>query len=192
MRLILCLIIILLMVFTISSYAQTDNSDYDEIEELDEIVDISESGTTKLSWPEIIARLHSAVVHFPIAWIILLLLTEFIAFVFNQNQAHKIGFYLHLLTVLSFIPAILTGLLNAALFPVEIESETLINTHRNLNIIGATICLLALLMRVFISRTLAGKSRQLYLGLVIIASIVIMLAGHLGGKMVFGLNYLPF
>jgi hypothetical protein len=65
-------------------------------------------------------------------------------------------------------------------------------THRNLNIVSAILCLGALLLGYPKRESLRGPRRWFYIGLLVAAAIIVLIAGHLGGKMVFGENYLPF
>jgi uncharacterized membrane protein len=164
----------------------------DDIEEIEEITDFIEVTQEKPGYFEIFGHLHPAMVHFPLAWMVLLFLVELIAFIENKASWHKAGFYILVITVISFIPAIISGLINASNHPPDTDKLNILLLHRNLNFIVVSLTLIALTLRFLRRKTSLGKLRVVYLALISIATILLLLSGHLGGKMVFGENYLPF
>jgi uncharacterized membrane protein len=140
----------------------------------------------------LIGRMHPALVHFPIAWVSLLLLVELTAMVTGREELAKAGTLVLLLACLSFVPAAVTGFLRAGSIGESPEFLSLMVPHRNLNIAAGIVCLAALGLRVASRNSPGGGTRWLYLLLVATSAGLLFFAGHLGGKMVFGPQYLPF
>ena len=145
----------------------------------------------QVSLVEFFGRLHPALVHFPIAWLILLLLVEMSTYVFPLIKENKIGFATLILSVMSFIPAIASGLANASHLPPE--DESLIQTmsqHRNFMFITFFVIIIALIFRMVKKNSLSGFSKWIYLILIITAATIMTFSADIGGQMVYGENYL--
>lgn len=141
---------------------------------------------------EFFGRMHPAVVHFPIAWLVLLLGVEGTALATGGAAWSKAGRFLILVTFISFLPAIATGFVHAFYQGSDPGFLQLMEPHRNLNLSSAALCLGALLLRYRQRETLRGLRSWIYMSLIIVSVLLVLIAGHLGGKMVFGENYLPF
>lgn len=141
---------------------------------------------------DLLGRMHPALVHFPIGWLVLLVLAEAAARFAGREEWGKVGLPLLVLVCLSFIPAALTGLLRAASMGNDPEFRALMVPHRNMNIAAGVLCLAALLLRLRRRNQSPVKPGWSYLLLVVAAAALVLVSGHLGGKMVFGSNYLPF
>ena len=159
----------------------------EEVQEVAPVESPSDSTTSRL-----LGRLHPALVHFPIAWVFLLLIVEITALSIGREEWSRAGFFILILASLSFIPAVATGFLRADLMKNDLEFRALMVPHRNLNIAAGIICLAALALRASLRKRFAGKVRGLYLLLLACCAVLLFIAGHLGGKMVFGADYLPF
>jgi uncharacterized membrane protein len=123
----------------------------------------------------------------------MLLIIDTVTFVLKKTSWERWGFYTLTGTILSFVPAMTTGFLNARnQLSSSADRLALITTHRNLIIAMGTICVAAFVLRVSRRAGLTDVSRRVYLCLIYIAAGLIGLAGHLGGKLVFGVDYLPF
>lgn len=159
----------------------------EEIEEIEVVVPEKAIGF----W-EILGRLHPAVVHIPIGWLMMVVIIDMVAFVLGKDEWARLGLYALIGTVLSFFPAIITGLLIASSIPSDSPSLSLMETHRNLNLLVTALCVAALALRIRKRNALEGGPKWSYLGLILLSAALLTLSGHLGGKMVFGENYLPF
>jgi uncharacterized membrane protein len=162
-----------------------------EVEEIQDVTPVEPAAHASAG--SLIGRLHPAVVHFPIAWVLLLVLVETAATITARDDLSRAGFALLVLACLSFVPAGVTGFLRAAAMGSDPELKSLMLPHRNLNIAAAVACFAALALRTglrdrFVSRHL----RVSYLLLLAGSAALLSLAGHLGGKMVFGSDFLPF
>ncbi|HEY3358265.1 MAG TPA: DUF2231 domain-containing protein [Polyangia bacterium] len=137
---------------------------------------------------DLLGRLHPALVHFPIAWLCLLLLVEVVGV--RREAWHRAGMWVLVATLLSCLVAIPTGLLRADHLQEGAPAQRFVLLHRNLNL-GMALALLAALA----VRVMGGPrawARWGYLMLVLAATALILVAANVGGKMVYGANYLPF
>lgn len=153
-----------------------------------ESIDTSEVSVTVVE-PEadslltVIGKFHPLVLHFPIAWLALWLLMEMVGLFHPASVYYSARPPLAALTLLSFLPAIITGLLRAQ--SVE-EIDPVITSHRNLEIIGAGLVFCA----AGISRM--SKLKPLMVLVLVAAMLVVAFGAHLGGQLVYGDDYLPF
>ena len=129
---------------------------------------------------------------FPIGWIVLLLLVEIIATATGREEWTRAGSLLLMGVLVSMLPAMVTGFLRASSLGGDPDVLELVTTHRNLNLASGLICLLALAIQRAWRNGLNAKRRGIYLFLLCVATLTMLLAGHFGGKMVFGKDYLPF
>jgi len=167
---------------------QASDNDFEIVEEL-EFLEEDETESTSLNLTALLGRLHPAVVHFPIGWLVLLLIMDSTAFVLRKTTLVRWGPFLLGGTVLSMLPAIATGLLRYSAYS---EPDSLALDHRNLIFIMAALCLSALIVRLVKGNDLRGIVRWIYLLLILSATGLILMASHHGGKLVFGEAYLPF
>jgi uncharacterized membrane protein len=161
-----------------------------EIQEVQEVKPAETLHT--LSFSGLIGRMHPAIVHFPIGWIVLLLLVETIAMATRREEWDRAGFVLLLGALASMLPAAATGFLLASSLGGDPDVVNLVSTHRNLNIASGLTCMLALVFRSAWRSNFNSTRRWIYLSFIAIATFLMLLAGHFGGKMVFGKDYLPF
>jgi uncharacterized membrane protein len=159
-----------------------------------EIVDVQDVTPTETAEPSLVAtlsRFHAALVHFPIAWLFLLVLVDLGTFV-GGRPWQQWGFLLGIGTVLTAIVAVVTGLVRSQSMPVDAAMRALIETHERLAITTTSLTAAAVLLRVISKNQLPGARRWLYLALLMTAALLIGLTGHMGGKIVFGADFLPF
>ena len=175
----------------------TKAADVEEIEVLDAETPTQEDATsegddTPTTLFGVMGRLHPALVHLPIAWTLLLCLVELIALARPQEGWRSAGLYLSILTWLSFLPAALTGLLRLEQLPQDPEALAPALLHRNIMYIAAGLASTVALLRVLAKNRLTGPRRLVYLALVCLTFALVGLGAHLGGKLVYGDDYLPF
>lgn len=138
---------------------------------------------------ETVAYLHPAVVHMPIAWVILLLLLEAYGFVTNDAKSAPFARALAWLAFLSFIPGLMTGFAKGTLEESHLDAEDLAEmlTHRNMMLVSAALMLvLAVLRSRKRNSVFDGGSRLVYLGLLLALFGILSLGAHIGGEMVYG------
>jgi uncharacterized membrane protein len=141
---------------------------------------------------ELAGRFHPMLIHLPIAWLILLALAELFNPVGRQTSWRQPILYLHALVLVSFLPAGVTGFILAAHSGTDPEFLKLVIPHRNLNLAGAALCLISLVLRIRAGRDVHGMTRITLLGLTLCSVSAVLIASHYGGKMVYGEGFLPF
>jgi len=181
-----------------SSYRLVDEKTEEidaDVETLDQ-AKIEDTGNKELAPRDpvvIFGRLHPALVHFPIAWIVLLLLLECM----HLKRETKIN-YLFLnvlpwLVVASFIPALISGFLRFDELPQEQDFVGPASIHRNLMLATFLSLVLSLVCRFFTQKKRNKLFWQYcYLGLLVLAVVLGTLGGHEGGELVYGDDHLPF
>lgn len=169
--------------------------DIEEIEEL-EVIETVESvqplepgEKSRDTWStlKILGRLHPAAVHFPIGGIALALVFAFLALRRDDaGHAARLSVWFSLLAAGS---AILTGFLRSDEMRAAGAGAEPINLHRNVMLLFVVAALLGAFA------LLKPRDRRfLYAGfaLILVAFILVSIGGHLGGRLVYGNDYLPF
>jgi uncharacterized membrane protein len=141
---------------------------------------------------DLIGRLHPALVHFPIAWLVGLALIDFVGLILKREAWQRPGIFVLGGTVLSLLPTAATGLLRAAHMPADAAVHALLVTHRTLNFAVTGLVLAAFALRLLRRNRLQGPSRVAYLALVFAATALVLVAADFGGRMVYGPDYLPW
>lgn len=141
-----------------------------------------------------LGHLHAAVVHLPIAWVLLWAMVEMLSLVRPQSAFNGVALRLGLLTTLSYGPAVASGLCRLDELASNTKgyesAEALL--HRNLIFASAILCLLCLLLRLINWRWPNMFCRLLGLMGVVAAAAITGYSAHLGGRMVYGADFLPF
>ncbi|MDD5011642.1 MAG: hypothetical protein PHQ00_05925 [Phycisphaerae bacterium] len=165
----------------------------EEVEELEDITEVAPVKTpAEPTFIETIGRFHPAIVHFPIAWITLLVLLDFMGFAKGSLECRKWGIYILGLTVISAIPAVFTGFLRGGVVEQVPEIHGLVEAHEAVMLSFTVVTAIAFAVRLSRKNELTGAYKLIYLALLGIAGLLVMIGGHLGGKLVFGPDYLPF
>lgn len=177
--------------------APAAGDDIEEIEEIETVEDVvvapaAGGAARELGVLEIVGRMHPALVHLPIAWLILLLLVDLAGVALGREPFRAVGIWLAGLLVLSFIPAAAAGLIRATFPPYTAQTEGLVFLHRNLMLTVAGLTVAAFVLRLVRRNRLAGALQWAYLALLVAAVGLVTVAGHIGAKLVFGEDYLPF
>ena len=141
---------------------------------------------------DLIGRLHPALVHFPIAWLVGLVLVDFVGLILRREAWHHLGIFVLAGMVLSLLPTAATGLLRAAHMPSDPAVHALLVTHRTLNFVMAALVLAAFALRLWRRNRLQGSWCIVYLALVFGATGLVLLAADFGGRMVYGPDFLPW
>jgi uncharacterized membrane protein len=141
---------------------------------------------------DLVGRLHPALVHFPIAWLVGLALVDFVGLVRKREAWQRAGIFVLAGTVLSLLPTAATGLLRAAHMEFDANLRALLVVHRTLNLVVAGLLLAAFALRLARRNRLDGWWRLGYLALVFAATCAVLVAADFGGRMVYGPDYLPW
>jgi uncharacterized membrane protein len=168
----------------------------DDIEEVDDVVEVKAAPAVATAGPagvsDLLGRLHPAVVHFPIAWLLLLLLLDLGAFVLRRDACERCGVVVLAVAVASCLPALASGLLREDHVGSAPGMADLVGVHEGLMFAVTGVAALALALRLARRNRLAGGWKAAYLALVAAAAVLVGVGGHWGGKLVYGKDFLPF
>jgi len=127
------------------------------------------------------ADLHTAIVHFPIAWVLLLVLLEGWS-MFRGRPIPEMGLPLAILAALSFLPTAVTGLLHAhEMASAAPALQEVIRFHRNLALSGCVLMGLAAGLRLLLRRRPSTGLRVAYWVVLVAVLALSLSAGHQGG-----------
>ena len=143
-------------------------------------------------WQDVVGRFHNAVVHVPIGWLLMVLLLDALAFALGRKELEAAGLWALGGALLSFVPAIATGLLRQGFVSQAPDVRALVETHETLIFVTAGVASMAFLWRLAFRRDLVGAKKGAYLALIGVAAVLVAVAGHWGGKVAWGADYLPF
>jgi uncharacterized membrane protein len=121
-----------------------------------------------------------------------LALVDFLGVGLRREFWGRAGTIVLVATMVSILPTAATGLLLAAHQNEDAAWHSLMVTHRTLNLTVASLVAVALVLRILRRNRLEGPWRIVYLGLVLLATGMVLVAADFGGRMVYGPNYLPF
>jgi uncharacterized membrane protein len=161
-----------------------------ESEEVEAAVLSARGSSAKMETLDLIGRLHPLAVHLPIGWLVLLLLAELWGIVRKGDFWRRATLVLLVLTAVSIVPGIVTGLIRHSTHGGD-DNAALILIHRNLIFGMAGLIAAALALRLW-KKTLVGPLKLVYLTLILAATALMTAGAHLGGKAVYGPDYLPF
>jgi len=172
----------------------------DDVEDVEDAAVVERAPATAVTaidggnggWRDVVGRFHTAVVHLPIGWLLMVLLLDALAFGLGRNELEAAGLWALGGALLSFVPAIATGLLRQDFVSQAPGVRALVETHETLIFVTAGVASAAFLWRLAHRRDLVGAKRGAYLALIGVAAALVALAGHWGGKVAWGADYLPF
>jgi uncharacterized membrane protein len=165
---------------------------------IDHVFGVAPDSTASLLTPAgfsaLMGHLHAALVHLPIAWVMLWAGLEVASMAFAGAFWGHGALVLGVITLASYGPAVLTGLcrfdeLASASKGYEVGEAML---HRNLIFVGAGLCAVSLFIRLLNARWPNAFFKTLSLLGAVSALIVTGFSAHLGGRMVYGADFLPF
>ncbi len=156
----------------------------EEAESVEAVEEVAVEGGSRVG--ELVGYFHSAAVHMPIAWLVLLALVDVATFALRKGELLRLGFALLAITAASFVPAMLTGLARLENMALEPEALAPAVQHRNIMFICAAIVLAALALRWRKKNQLGGAPAYAYGALLTAATALVIIGGHLGGAMIFG------
>lgn len=141
---------------------------------------------------DLVSRFHHALVHVPIGGLMIVLLLDAATFLLRRRELEPSGLWALGGTLVSFVPAMATGLLREDFISRAPVVHGLVETHETLVFVTAGVAAAAFLLRLWARKDLVKAKRGAYLALVVTAGVLVALAGHWGGKVAWGPDYLPF
>jgi uncharacterized membrane protein len=164
-----------------------------EVVQVVQAVDSAEgSAPPEIGAVQVYGRMHPALVHLPIGFLVLALLLELAALTRRGRELGACAGFALLATLIACLPALLSGFLRTSeMWPAGGPPDTAA-WHRNLMLAMAGLTALALALRVAFRERLSGARRAAFLAVLVAATAVAGVGGHLGGKLVFGESFLPF
>jgi uncharacterized membrane protein len=140
-------------------------------------------------------HMHAAVIHLPIAWVMLWFALEVLGLYAGQTQLAPVGPWLGVASTLSFIPATVSGLLRFdELARAAADAHTMDPAllHRNLMYGCMATCALACGVRLLGPRRWPNRWRPVFITLLGLTFVAVSYSAHLGGQLVYGEDFLPF
>jgi uncharacterized membrane protein len=139
---------------------------------------------------DLLGRLHVAIVHLPIGWVLMSLLLELLAL--RRRELAPAGAWVLAGAVVSFVPGCVTGLLREGFVSPAPAVRALVQTHETLALTAAGLAIVALGLRLAFRKDLSGIRRTAYLAVLAASAATVAAAGHWGGKVAWGATNLPF
>ncbi len=131
----------------------------------------------------VFGKLHVAIVHFPIALLVIASLLELLAWV--KKTPNPTAYLLLRLGAISAVFAIAFGFLNAEFQEFYGELEDAFVNHRNSGILVGIVAVAAL----FLGSSEERRLKKPYRILTILAGLPVIISAHYGGKLVHGVDY---
>jgi uncharacterized membrane protein len=131
-----------------------------------------------------LGRFHPAVVHFPIALLGLAAFLEFVQILRRKAAFHPATFTLAAAATLSAVLATLLGLANAG----GKKPDDALDAHRWAGI-ATTVIAMVMMLLVNKARSADGARVQFARGALFLSMILVSIAGHYGGVLVYGPDY---
>jgi uncharacterized membrane protein len=186
----------------VAAHEGHDKKKEEVVEEIEEVEVIEEpsaapsAGATAAAAPApieeesklgaLLGYFHSAATHMPIAWLLLLTLVDLATFVFGRRELMRLGMWLGVLALASFVPAVITGLERIEHLGMPPEELVAATFHRNVMFGCGGALAIAMVVRWRGKNALTGITGYIYLALVIVAAAMVVRGGHLGGALVYG------
>lgn len=155
----------------------------------EQMPDILEQGLGHAAWI-LIGHMHALWVHFPIAWGVLWWALEWCAALGLMVNGRRLARGLASLTLMSFVPALLTGLSRLQQVGQEPMAEGLGVAHRNAMYLSALCAGILWASRLRKLEARADCNRFAYPIFVTLWLGILCYGAHLGGAMVYGPEFL--
>lgn len=134
------------------------------------------------AWYQTLGRLHPAVVHFPIALLVVAGLLEFWRIIIRKRAASPTAVVCLAIGAIASIIAVILGLLDEHYVAMD---DTAI--HQWLGIATAVLCVLVLIFAIW---NRPERANPVYRIGLIIAAVLVSATGYYGGELTYGQGYL--
>jgi uncharacterized membrane protein len=133
--------------------------------------------------------MHPMVIHFPIALLLVACFCEALHLILRRDFFHRAAELNLGLAILGTVVAVALGwVLAANTHDIPMDQRYLVTWHRWLGISALVISIVAF-VALHMSRLHHRVWIWLYWGLLLVAGLLIGLTGHIGGELVYGVDY---
>lgn len=137
-----------------------------------------------------VAKLHLLILHFPIALILSAALADVLWVWLRRPILREAGHWCIGLGAATAIPTVVAGFLLLNGMGLSGEMAEIGETHESLGVIAMSLTLAAAGVRLAARNRLARPWGFVYAALIAASAVVVALAGHWGGMLAFGEDYL--
>lgn len=148
--------------------------------------------TTFASLSDFVGQLHPAVVHFPVALLVAAALAEVIDAIRGGEQFAITTRFCLRIAALGAIAAAVTGWINAADKTFLEEVVVIVQRHRWLGVAVAVLSVMLLIVEWQVCKRQSKAGRLVFRIILIVTTVLVSITGHLGGKLVYGPDYLSW
>jgi len=137
-----------------------------------------------------IGKLHVVLVHFPIALAFSAILAEVLWLATRRHTFAEAGVYCLVLAAVSAVPVVITGLLVAKSMEFVGSEVSIVSAHKYWGIAALVFAVLSAIVRL-VHRERPAKWWLIgYCASLVVLGVCMALAGHYGGMLVHGKNFL--
>src|SRR5688572_8352959 len=141
---------------------------------------------TGQGWGVFLGRFHPALVHFPVALVLVALVAEGLCIARRDGRYADIARFLILVAAWLSVPAAITGFLRAGSITLDADEQQLFAIHRVAGIATPVLVFLCAGLGEGVRRSGQIWELMLYRVVLVLAAISTLLAGYVGGEIVFG------
>jgi uncharacterized membrane protein len=141
---------------------------------------------TGQGWGVFLGRFHPALVHFPVALVLVALVAEGLCIARRDGRYSDIARFLILAAAWLSVPAAITGFLRAGSITLDADEQQLFAIHRVAGIATPVLVFLCAGLGEGVRRSGQIWELMLYRVVLVLAAISTLLAGYVGGEIVFG------
>lgn len=138
----------------------------------------------------VVSKLHLLVLHFPIGLILAAVLADALWLWLRRPLFKEAGYWCIVLGALAAIPTVITGFMLMNGMGFTGEAAEIGETHESLGVITMCLALAAAGIRLAARNRLARLWGYAYAALIAGSAVLVAMAGHWGGMLAFGENYL--
>jgi uncharacterized membrane protein len=137
-------------------------------------------------WEAVLGRLHPALVHFPVALVLVAALAELFCVLKRDGRYSDAARFMIFTAAWISIPAAITGFLRAGTITFDAAEQSLFAVHRVAGIATPVLVFLCAGLAEGTRRSGQIWEQMLYRVVLALAAIFAGIAGYFGGEMVFG------
>ena len=143
------------------------------------------------AWSNWLGRFHPALIHFPIALLLVAVVAEALCVVRRDGRYADAARFMVTAAAWISIPAAATGFFRADSLTFTASEQHLFAIHRIAGIATPVLIFLCAGLSAGVRRSGQIWELWLYRGLLVIAAAAAVVAGHYGGEIVFGSGFFP-